>query len=604
MIITFVPPPEFTPNYFQANMPGDHSDFLQRDWFALAQSDSDEGTGSFPAKTGGSEGFDGFESRYVNPGDPNYVATRLSLTPDASAPVGGGSVVQVLFPSGLASQATPAVMQTAAIQDIAGYNPGEVYLYQCVKVDGSWQGHSSGINALGGLWITYPSAPRIYWSAQGADTDALIFQARLNGAPDARTALTWDGAGNAASPSVADATFTRGTWVEIEQVINLGTPGGSDGVWQVWMNGVLVLDYSNVEFLNAGETKSINNYQIAPGWGTATPPTTPPVGVILPALSVTTTVLTSGTEGQAYSVNLAATGGYAPDYSWDVSAGSLPAGLTLASDGTLSGTPTVNGTYNFTVRVQDGYSTAATQALSLSLSASGGASVFDEVNFNAFVDTAAMLADPRLADGSSGGSISLVDDSGEKAVECLFPGNIGNEIQAQLAVTPTGIATAQPREVWIEFEAKFSANWTTNGPYSGNPDHKFFFLFDQDPNGSRRWATNVGVFGSQIGQYIAGNGVNYNPVGGISSIWDNSWHRFRYHAKFGGDPQQSGDGEWICDIDTGDRIVWPGGTDATFTGYWFQVACLSANLNRGSSADQWVRYRRFKIWVADPGWGF
>jgi len=39
--------------------------------------------------------------------------------------------------------------------------------------------------------------------------------------------------------------------------------------------------------------------------------------------------------------------GGSPGYSWKVTAGAVP-GLTLASDGSLSGTPTTMGSFNFT----------------------------------------------------------------------------------------------------------------------------------------------------------------------------------------------------------------------------------------------------------------
>lgn len=71
------------------------------------------------------------------------------------------------------------------------------------------------------------------------------------------------------------------------------------------------------------------------------------------ALAITTaSPLANGTVGTAYSSTLTASGGTAP-LTWTVTAGTLPAGLTLSTAGVLSGTPTTVGTSNFTVTVVD-----------------------------------------------------------------------------------------------------------------------------------------------------------------------------------------------------------------------------------------------------------
>jgi hypothetical protein len=72
----------------------------------------------------------------------------------------------------------------------------------------------------------------------------------------------------------------------------------------------------------------------------------------LVTLSVTTTSLPNGTTGQAYAQQLGATQG-TPPYTWSVYSGTLPDGLMLASDGTISGTPLRTGNYEFTARVTD-----------------------------------------------------------------------------------------------------------------------------------------------------------------------------------------------------------------------------------------------------------
>ncbi len=71
-----------------------------------------------------------------------------------------------------------------------------------------------------------------------------------------------------------------------------------------------------------------------------------------PTIALSPTTLTAGTVGTAYSQTLTAAGGTAP-YTFAITAGALPAGLTLASTGTLAGTPTAGGSFTFSVRATD-----------------------------------------------------------------------------------------------------------------------------------------------------------------------------------------------------------------------------------------------------------
>ncbi len=73
-----------------------------------------------------------------------------------------------------------------------------------------------------------------------------------------------------------------------------------------------------------------------------------------PLLTITTDgMLPGGTSGQSYSAQIQAAGGVTP-YRFTVDAGSsIPAGLSLAPGGTLSGIPTTSGLFSFSVRVDD-----------------------------------------------------------------------------------------------------------------------------------------------------------------------------------------------------------------------------------------------------------
>jgi Putative Ig domain len=92
--------------------------------------------------------------------------------------------------------------------------------------------------------------------------------------------------------------------------------------------------------------------------------------VVVPALSITTSSLPSGTQGTSYSNAITATGGTTP-YTWSIKSGSLPAGLSLApSTGLISGTPTASGNFSITVSVKDSSSAVQTASAPLALSVS------------------------------------------------------------------------------------------------------------------------------------------------------------------------------------------------------------------------------------------
>jgi hypothetical protein len=80
--------------------------------------------------------------------------------------------------------------------------------------------------------------------------------------------------------------------------------------------------------------------------------------------AITTSSLSSGTVGVLYSATLAASGGIEP-YTW--SAAGLPAGLSISTDGVISGTPTVAGTSAVEITVADSRGNNASFSFSLAI---------------------------------------------------------------------------------------------------------------------------------------------------------------------------------------------------------------------------------------------
>lgn len=104
-------------------------------------------------------------------------------------------------------------------------------------------------------------------------------------------------------------------------------------------------------------------------------------------LAVKTTSLPNGVENTAYvGAQLQATGGVAP-YTWQITSGALPAGMTLASSGAIANNqvPTQAGAFSFTVQVTDSEPTPMTATGTISITITNllnGSYAFEFSGFN------------------------------------------------------------------------------------------------------------------------------------------------------------------------------------------------------------------------------
>ena len=88
--------------------------------------------------------------------------------------------------------------------------------------------------------------------------------------------------------------------------------------------------------------------------------------------TISTASLPSGLVGSAYSQGLSLSNCGSGPFTWDVSVGSLPGGISLnTSSGVISGTPSGAGTSNFTIHVVDSGANFASQPYSLTIASLG-----------------------------------------------------------------------------------------------------------------------------------------------------------------------------------------------------------------------------------------
>jgi len=150
------------------------------------------------------------------------------------------------------------------------------------------------------------------------------------------------------------------------------------------------------------------------------PAANPGTAVSLGPLIIMTTQLPPGTLETPYQATLMARGG-TPPYTWSITSGSLPAGLSLNSiSGVISGTPTMVGASNFTVQVTDSDNEHSHAALQIVInggvndSALTGHYAFSFSGYNN--GTPFIMAGAFIADGAgniTGGKVDLNNGSGE-----------------------------------------------------------------------------------------------------------------------------------------------------------------------------------------------
>jgi hypothetical protein len=171
---------------------------------------------------------------------------------------------------------------------------------------------------------------------------------------------------------------------DIGNVVAMAAAANGQGYWITGSNGGISFfgDASS-----NGTTAGTRLNKPIVGFAAALP-STPDVELLSP-LAITTTSLPNGTLGSGYTTSLSATGGTSP-YTFRVSAGSLPAGLTLSAAGVITGIPSVQGSSSFTVEAIDDTSPTsmtATAALSISIfAATVATSSVQSSNWSGYVE--------------------------------------------------------------------------------------------------------------------------------------------------------------------------------------------------------------------------
>jgi hypothetical protein len=161
------------------------------------------------------------------------------------------------------------------------------------------------------------------------------------------------------------------------------------------------------------------------------------------------TTLPAAVVGTSYSAALQATGGK-PPLTWTLLPGStLPTGLTLSSDGVISGTPSGSGDFSFTIQVQDstaGTPQTATQTFSLHVDGRATATTIsfgaNPVVYGQSTSVTVTVTDTQAGGTASSptGTVALTGD-GLSAGSCVLAPASSASSSCSVTVTPTSAGT-------------------------------------------------------------------------------------------------------------------------------------------------------------------
>jgi hypothetical protein len=189
---------------------------------------------------------------------------NLTIGTDPRAPKSSPSVIRTRYPTGLVSGRAPVSWKG---WDVAGSEGGQkrlLYTSVWIKIgEHDYENEPVGTK-LG--FLGYGMRPG------GADNSlyyVLVGSGRREATRSFRLRVVQQGSWsrNLAANRIRGPVLRAGTWHQVESVFILNHMGRDDGVLRVWVDGRLVLDYSNVRYITRDRPFGFYMWKWNPTWG-------------------------------------------------------------------------------------------------------------------------------------------------------------------------------------------------------------------------------------------------------------------------------------------------------------------------------------------------
>ena len=225
------------------NEPAGFTAIVERPFNSKAADNNDRGTGEFPNKEGGSEGWDGFE----------FGETNLTIVA-GSDPLSPGSAMRFNYPVGLAANNGPGVAQTLGLG-----SPTNLYVRTALRLGPDYYvGSVSNKLYFHRMSGSPRGEPFLALHPNGDGTFRLA--ANFQGTPD-------NGLGFFFASAPANA-LERETWYVIETVLIMNSAEGvADGIFRVYLDGELVLERTDVSYITTSGARSWDTLHVSPTYG-------------------------------------------------------------------------------------------------------------------------------------------------------------------------------------------------------------------------------------------------------------------------------------------------------------------------------------------------